>query len=186
MKWLWGLGVLSVLAVVAFAQDARDGLAKPKSVQTIQSANVAPGSVTHDEAYKTFVRVEEILRDVTGADAPATSTKFQTGSAAPATRAQIVEEFSRLYDMVRPRARLTPRPVPVDEAVLQMDGPQRNALIRLIRLGAVATHGPLATGPQDGLEPKEFGDAIGFFIARMGEITHMPSRFSPPLMGGGE
>jgi hypothetical protein len=63
-----------------------------------------------------------------------------------------------------------------------MTGPQRDNLEMLVRMGAVAKIGPLATGPGNVLTVPEFGDAIGFFLARMAQMTHLPSsKWTPAL-----
>jgi hypothetical protein len=57
----------------------------------------------------------------------------------------------------------------------------------LVRLGAVARVGPLATNKSDTIDAPDFGDAIGFFLARMAEITHQPSsKWTPWLRDVGE
>lgn len=175
MKYLACVGIVA-LATVGLAQDTKEGLTRKTPVKV--TASNAP--VTQAEAKAVFSRAEKILRSTLNLSGSGVSPV--AASAKPITRAQVVSEFSRLYKMVSPSAKLTPRPVKFDQARLRMTGTARADLVKLVRLGAIAPIGPVAAGPKDSLTVAQFGDALGFFLARMAEITHMPSRKWTPAL----
>lgn len=173
--------VLFAIAVTAisFGQaEQKEGLKKPKP----RAVKTSEAPVTCDEARTTFMRVETILRKALALPAQTAPVSIPAGKS-PVSRAQVVGEFSRIYDVVRPKAKLSPAAVAFDASLIKMsDAKQRANIEKLIRLGAVAKVGPLAVGPSDSLTVPEFGDAIGFFMARMAFITHMPSnKWTPGL-----
>lgn len=158
--------------------DQKEGLkkAKPRAVKTTE----AP--VTCDEARTTFTRVESILRKALRLPGQ-TGIVSIPGGKSPVSRTQVVAEFSRIYEVVKPKVKLSPAPVVYDASVIKIsDAKQRANAEKLIRLGAVAKIGPLVVGPSDTLTIPQFGDAVGFFMARMAFITHMPSnKWTPGL-----
>jgi hypothetical protein len=101
----------------------------------------------------------------------------------PVTRDQVVAEMDREYEALRPQIKFTPNPAPIDPDMLRISASVKPKLIKLIKLGFIGRVAPLATGPKASLEPAEFGDAIGFFITRMAQLTHMPSPKWSPLLG---
>jgi hypothetical protein len=178
MKPILLLAVVS-LCVAASAQEPKTGLTRstPKKV----AADTAP--VSRAEAKRVLQRAEKVLVEALGVSKGAAS-KLGSGSK-PITREETVTEFRRLYDMVQPAVKLTPRPVRFTESRLKMTGSARKDLAMLVRMGAVAPYGPVSTGPKSTLSVAEFGDALGFFLARVSEITHMPSRrWTPSLQDG--
>jgi hypothetical protein len=40
----------------------------------------------------------------------------------------------------------------------------------------------LATGPTDSITVSDFGDAIGFFVSRVAQMSHMPNRKWTPWL----
>jgi hypothetical protein len=176
--------VLSLLGCLALAQEPpQQGLNKAQRPQASAQGSGAP--VTQAEARAVFERAERIIREITKSEATVAPIALPAATA-PLTRQQAINEFARLYEVTRPKFKLTPRAVRVDEKVLKAsDAVVRARLSQLVRAGAVANYGPLAAGPAETMTVQEFGDALGFFLARMAEMTHMPSpRWSPPLMGG--
>lgn len=102
----------------------------------------------------------------------------------PATRSEIVGEMDRLFRAAQPGFFFTPAAVPHDPSKFKIDPAQKLALDKLVTLGFVARIGPLAVGPQSGLTAKQFGDALGFFMARASQLSHLPSsRWTPMLQG---
>jgi hypothetical protein len=169
---------VAMLSALAGAQGGKTGLSKPHAAQV-----TASGYVTQADARVVFERAEKLLRNVTKTKAVVPAIPLKGTS--PITRAQTIDQLNRLYEIVRPTVKVTPRPVLVRESAVKLAGPSRSTLLKLVRMGAVGNFAPLATGPDDKLTPKQFGDALGFFLARMAQMTHLPSRkFSPPLMDG--
>jgi hypothetical protein len=146
-------------------------------------AGEAQAPVTQAEAAAAMDRAEAIVRRVLGLP-EAALRPAPPASDAPATRSGIVRDFGRLFRLAEPRFVFTPRPQRFDAARLRRlpAASDQAQLERLVRWGAVAPYGPLATNP-GGLSPEEFGDALGFLVARIAELTHTPdARFSPGLM----
>ncbi len=169
-------GTLMLTLPALGQQPPKEGLTRNKVKKVV--ATSAP--VTQAEARAAFVRAERVIRSAVGiGGVPNTRS---AGSKQPVTRAEVVEEFARLYTLVLPKAKITPRPVRFDAARLKIAGSQREKLIRLVRAGAIAPVGPVAAGPKDTLTVAEFGDALGYFLSRMAEITYLPSRrWTPDL-----
>lgn len=171
MKSFWTTSTLSVLALVSLASGQQEGVHKhtPRAVQTTN----AP--VSQSEARTVFVKVESLMRKSLDLPAAKPGVGIPQSSAA-VKRSQVVAEFARIYQVVRPKVKLTPRDTAFDPKVVKLtDAKQKANLLALIKMGAVARIGPLSVGPTDSLTVPEFGDAVGFFISRMAFMTHLPS-----------
>jgi hypothetical protein len=167
---LWTLGAASALA-----QAPQTGL-KRTAKPPVVTSSTAP--VTRAEAGQIFSRASKLLAPVLGL----TPTPSALTGTAPVTRDQVVAEMNRLFEWSRPKFVFSPRRVTHNPAVFTVGQPQRGALGKLVSFGAIAPLGPLATSPRPTLTVREFGDAMGFFISRLCDLTHTPSRFSPQLM----
>lgn len=167
--------VLVLLVASAGAQQESPKKHTPRHVTTTS----AP--VTQTEARSTFAKAENIIRSALNLPMKAPASGIADGTA-PVSRAQVVAEMVRLYGVISPKVKLTPRPVSFEPSRLKIATAQRANLEKLIRMGAVAKLGPLATGPTDTLTIPQFGDALGFFLSRMAEITNQPSnKWTPAL-----
>lgn len=177
---------LSVFAVaaVAFAQDAPDGSGLKKHKKPVPAAALSKKPVTKQEAAATFLRVEKIFHTVLpGARAGAPSHLRSTSE--PVTRAEAVAELNRLFTLVQPTFTINPRKVSYDAKRITLKDPtQRQNLEKLIAYGCVAKIGPIATNPGPTLTVHEFGDAVGFFISRVAELTNLPSSKWTPYLHG--
>lgn len=145
---------------------------------TLLAAPDAP--VTQGEAYNVFSRAVSMLSTILEMKiAPPAAKPVQPKQ--PVTRIQMIESLNKLFESVRPKFKFTPRPVPFDKKRLNVkDSAANQHLQRLVSFGFVAPVGPLATGPKDTLTVEDFGDALGFYITRLAEITHMPdTKWSP-------
>jgi hypothetical protein len=147
-----------------------------------QAATADGKPVTAKEVRESFVRAGELIKKVgqrsSGAPAIAANNR-------PATRSEVVAEMARIYKAAEPGFRFTPVSVPFDPSKFKIDATQKPALSMLVTRGFVARIGPLAVGPQPGLTTKEFGDALGFFLARLSQLSHLPSsKWTPMLQGG--
>lgn len=179
MKYLLAAVVL-LGAATAPAQEVRDGLGKTSR----PPARINNSPVTAAEAREALLRAEGVLRKSLLLSGKPTSSVPSVPK--PITRSTVVAEFNRIYRLVKPKAKLTPRPSSYVASRLKISPDQRANLEAMVRLGAVAPYGPLATGPAETLTVAEFGDALGFFMSRLAEITHLPSnRWTPSLQDGG-
>lgn len=167
---------MSPLLVLALLQTADGRLAHPK-VKTLPP--VGSGPVTAREARESFLRASALLTKVHGVGLGLGSIP---AADRPATRAEIVAEMTRLAKASEPTFRFTPALAKYTPARFKIDTAQRAALGRLVGRGLVAPVGPLATGPGPGLTPKELGDALGFFVSRLAQMSHLPSPKWTPML----
>ena len=138
--------------------------------------------VTAREAASAFDRVANLFHRADGASLGATSIPPLDR---PATRTEIVAEMDRFLRAAEPILRFTPAPERHDPSVFRIEADERIALDRLVTVGCVAKIGPLAVGPSTGLTPSQFGDAMGFFVARLAQMSHLPSpKWTPMLQKG--
>lgn len=182
------LGLLGLLVAIAMS-----GLALVSSAQSPKLGGAArlkhAKKVSHDpvsqaEVRAVFIRVNKILSDSELVKRPV-GDPFIPDHKTPATRSQIVAELSRVYQSASPSFKVSLRPVKVDlKAIRVPDAATRRRLTTLIAAGTVARYGPLASGPGPGLTTSEFGDALGFFLARISELTNMPSSKWTPYLHG--
>lgn len=182
MKRNWlklaGFGLAATLWVpAAMAQD--DGLNLQK--RRIAAAAVANSPVTAAEVADAAAKLERAMKGVIPAFRAPRPMPL-TGSR-PATREEVLRQYRRLFDAARPHFRLKPAPTRFDPAMFTVTDPAtRESLTLLVRWGFVSRQGVLASSDKPTLSLREFGDTMGFFIARLAEVTHIPStRWSPYL-----
>jgi hypothetical protein len=160
------LGLLGICLTLASAQ------ARPANNAPVTEAEVALSVARMEQAIQSVLRITAMPKRPIRA------------SNQVATREHIVREFDRLFELARPHFKFTPNQVRFDATMLNIGAAERPALEKLIGWGAVAKVGPLATSPTPGLTPREYGDALGFMLLRIADLTHTPSsRWSPYLMG---
>lgn len=137
--------------------------------------------VTQTEASAIFAHAERVILNVV--QVPRKPAAYPAG-AGTATREEILKHFLALYEVVKPKFKFTPPARKAAANVISVKEPQvRRIAEKLETLGFVDPYGPLVASKSEGLSPREFGDALGYFIARIAELTHMPStKFSPYLM----
>lgn len=158
------------------------GPKKPKTLPPRVSDN---RPVTFLEASDVFNRAEKTVRSALGIKGQPVPQKTNMPKK-PVSRKFVIERMANLLAVVKRKIRLTPAPVAYNKTVLRLnDLKLLTTLNRLVKLGLVAKLGPLATGPGDTLTPAQFGDAVGFFLARIGQITNLPSnKWTPSLQSG--
>lgn len=136
-------------------------------------------SVTAIEAREAFTRLGALFKRTSAL--PMGTTAIPAANR-PATRAEIVAEMARLAKASEPAFRFVPAPVPHDARLFNVAAAQRSTLDRLVTWGCVARIGPLAVGPGTSLTPSQFGDALGFFAARIAQMSHLPSPKWTPML----
>ncbi|HTQ11261.1 MAG TPA: hypothetical protein VMI31_14445 [Fimbriimonadaceae bacterium] len=160
MKALLSL-VLIIAAVSAFGKDA---------------------PVTRSEAASVFAKTDKAMNSVLHfRKAPAPFT----AGAGVASRGLILEHLYAVYEASVPLFKFTAPPFKSAPDVLAFKGAEKNLALKMEVLGFIDRYGPLATSKADGLTPREFGDTVGYFMARIAELTHTPSaKYSPYLAPG--
>jgi len=174
---------IAVCALLLFAcvANAQDGgppqKAKPYMPRKIV---LSPEPVTRDEAKKVIDQVDAALVNVMPS---VKKTASSLSGSQPVTRAEVVSEFHRIFDAAKPEFKFTPRKISYDSSLLTLkDASAKTKLQSLIAWGCVDRVGPLATSGKDTLGVLEFGDAVGFLLARVAQLSHMPDpRFTPDL-----
>jgi hypothetical protein len=164
---------------VAFAGQSGE---RPKIKKTNigKVDEVAP--VTRSEAAAIFARARKAIVAARIAQIPLKPTINPGNHTVP--REEIILEMAKILDQSRNSVKLLPPPVKYNPKFFKVQSASaKSALNRLVSLGMIAPVGALATGPKPGISVAQFGDAVGFFLARMAEVTHKPSpRWSPYLM----
>jgi hypothetical protein len=176
MKWVFAVVFCCSLA---FAGQTGE---KPK----IKKINVGKvdqkAPVTRSEAAAVFARARKAIIAARVAAISPKST-IPMGNQ-PVTRDEVVLEMSKIFQASKKSVKFVPTPARFDPAVLKTGSASlKSALTSLVSWGFVAPVGALAVGPKPNLSVAQFGDAVGFFLARMSDVTHMPSpRWSPYMM----
>jgi hypothetical protein len=181
---VWSLVWVSALASpIGHAQT----LGKPaqKTGEAVKGQMADSSPVTTREMGAVFTKVRQIVGKIVLRKKIANSGV--AASDKPASKSQIIAEMKSIFDLVRPEMKFSPKPLKYDASILAYPTthPARKAVESLVAYGCVDKYGPLATGRQPGMTCEEFGDAVGYFLARIADLTHTPSaKFSPALMGG--
>jgi hypothetical protein len=139
--------------------------------------------VSRAEASAVFQKAERVMKAVLRYTEKVPPFPTTSGTA---TRAEILKHFLAIYRALTSKFKFTPPGQKPLLAIMSIKDPDsKKAAERLESLGFMDRYGPLATSKNEGLLPGEFGDAVGFFIARVAELSHTPSaKFSPFLMRG--
>lgn len=176
-----GIAICAVLLISPFSMAGQEGGPPQKTKPYVpRKIVVTPEPVTKDEAKKILDKVDVALSTVFP-----TVKKSESSLAGkdPVTRAEVVSEFHRIFDMAKPEFKFSPRKLTYDSSLLTIKDPSaKSKLQSLIAWGCVDRVGPLATSSKDTLGVLEFGDAVGFLLSRVAQLTHTPDpRFSPDL-----
>jgi hypothetical protein len=131
--------------------------------------------------------VEQSMRQVLKLKPVAERHPLPANTRTAANRSDYVLELKRLVELARPSFRINPPKLPFDSrASVSKDGAAL-ALKDLVVGGFLSPVGPIAVGPGETMSIKDFADSIGFFVARLADVTHLPTRkFSPYLQGDDE
>lgn len=143
--------------------------------------------VTHREASAVIARMEQIIRSVVLRSSAKGTSKIASSNS-PVQRTEIVKEFNRLFELCRPKFKFTPDMVSYDAKAFTVgnDANMKAIAGKLVNWGSVGKVSPLVASSKPTVTVAELGDAVGFFLLRMSELTHTPSvKFSPPMMHDG-
>jgi hypothetical protein len=166
------------LAVTALSQSGPQSRRRNVGNQGFSAVRVS-------EVNAIFAKYERVMRKVLGL--PGSTAPSQSKDQKPATRAQILTGMNHLFEMCKPEFKITPRDAKYDANTLAVPkgNPQRPVLEKLVKWGFIGKVSPIATSKSDNFSLTEFGDAMGFFLMRMADVTHTPSsKWSPYLQGG--
>ncbi|CAN5656432.1 hypothetical protein BH11ARM2_BH11ARM2_30170 [soil metagenome] len=167
--------LLALLSPLGFAQEEGGVKTTPRKIQTTDSP------VTRAEAAAVLGKLERAFRSVLSV--PPKGKSNLVPDRTPITRSAIISEFDRLVVIAEPSFKVTTRPVKYDAARFTIkDASAKSQLGKLVKGGYVARIGPLATGSKDTLTTAEFGDAVGFLLARVSEASTMPSTKWTPYL----
>lgn len=172
---------LSAAAFLLAQSEEKSGLSKSKAAPI----KIDNGHVTLTELYATIERVELGVRRVVLASAQAPLTRKDVQDRV-AKRTEITAEFWRLFQLAKPHFKFTPKAVVYKPDMISIPAadPQRKPLETMIRFGFIGKVAPLATSSAPSLSIPDYGDALGYFIARMSDLTHTPSaKWSPYMFG---
>jgi hypothetical protein len=138
--------------------------------------------VTCAEGFKVFSEARKLLNTQLKANLPDCTLPRSTSAM---TKEQVVAEMCSIRVGLDPQTRFTLKPLKYSAAVLKIGKSEMGNLEALIAGGYVGRVSPLATSPRDSLTLFQFGDALGFFLSRTAEVTHLPSSKWSPNLGAG-
>lgn len=144
---------------------------------------LAQSTLTVKDMNKAFAKVEVAMRKVLHLPARATTLDSKGGSK-PATRDQIVLRMDALFELARPSFKFTPKMISYDPSMITIKkrSAARKAVEKLIVWECVGKVGLLAAGLTPTLTLGDFGEELGIFVARLADLTHLPSnKWSPYL-----
>jgi len=140
--------------------------------------------VTQAEMVSVIESVEKSIRTVLRIKSTVPMPGRSTKDKAPASRSSLLLEFKRLYELAKPSFRFMPPKLPVDTRAKASSETANRALFELVSGGFVSPVGPIAVGPGESMKLEDFADSVGFFVARIADLTHTPTRkYSPYLQG---
>lgn len=135
-----------------------------------------PGLLSTSELSQIMTKVDSVLVKVLKKLQKPKPLVWKPGTA---TRSQIFAEFDRTLTWIEPEIKFKPRMIKFDSKRLTSVDPK---LTKLIEWGFVAKVGPLATNKVESVGIADFGDALGLYLSRLADLTHMPnSLFTPSL-----
>jgi len=175
---------LAILAIgTSFAQDASSSLTKDSRKFRV-TADTRP--VTQAEALACLRQVQSALSSVLNVSTSTPGPKLHE-SKALVSREQTLLELNRLFVACKPKFVIKPARSKYDATRFVLhDKNAKAAANNLVAWGCVPPVAPVVTGPGESMTPAEFGDALGYFVIRIADLTHTPStRFSPLLKGLG-
>ncbi|HVL37996.1 MAG TPA: hypothetical protein VM328_01270 [Fimbriimonadaceae bacterium] len=180
MKNLALIGLL-LIASLAFGQNEKPRIS-PRRDQQTSRPEVTAAPLSRAEMKAAFQRVERAMHALPGVTTRRPALDVPTTGVA--SRSEVLRQMDRLFEMARPHFKFTPPKVKFDNARLSLkEASTRPLLEKLIAWGAVAQVGPIATSKVESISLADFGDALGFFVARMAELTHTPlSKWTPGMM----
>lgn len=149
------------------------------------SAAVANSPVTRSESVAVLKKLRSIVSNVLEIPEIGKISLGEAGSA-PVSRDDVALFLDKLAKICEAKFTIsTARPPNLPSMANSKSAAAKAAMDRLVKGGFASRQGPLVAGPGATLRVLEYGDALGFFLLRLAELTHIPSsKFSPALMQG--
>jgi hypothetical protein len=137
--------------------------------------------VSEAEAFAVLKAVEDAMADAAHLNRLA-APKLNPRATTPVDREALLDELARIDDGLSAAYKLTPRQQYLDERLIKVSIKRRGEALHLVRTGFLDTLSPILVGPGKNLTVEQFAIAIGFFIARFADRSHLPSiEWSPYL-----
>jgi uncharacterized protein YbjT (DUF2867 family) len=175
-----GLAVIAIESIVSGSHAGAQSPANQSDAAThTKRKEIASGlgAVTGQDATVVFGKIQSAFVYVLAVK-PGVPSGIKNSSA-PIDRKEVISEFIRLREMASPAFRMKLRPARYDKSRWSWNTPD---LESLVKEGYVAPLGPLTTKKSSTLTPAEFGDALGFFLSRISQVTHQPSTKWTPYL----
>jgi hypothetical protein len=171
--------VLSIAVLPAAAGQAKQ---KPGVGQTPPKIVVLP--VSEHEAADVLARVESAIARVVLRKSTMATPSANASRTKPVDRHAVIRQLFRLFQMSKSSFKFTPRKVVYNAAMITIPAskPERKMVETLIAWSFLGKVSPLATSKTNELTLEQFGDAIGYFVSRMADVTHTPSSQWSPYM----
>ncbi|MBS1705074.1 MAG: hypothetical protein JST40_04315 [Armatimonadetes bacterium] len=142
-------------------------------------------TVTLSDFFTATTRLESAITKVLKVKATERSNTKQLSSLV--TCDDLARELYRMKQFTKSAWTVTPNKKKLDAKFPIKTSKEVSPLaVALIEDGFAPTFGPLTDmGPSEPLTITQIGEALGYFMARLAEITHVPSqKFSPELKDG--
>lgn len=159
-------------------------LASAQEKPQVKKANVGKvdesAPVTKSEAAAVFARARKVINVARIASVPDNATI--ANSVQLVTKEDVITEFAKIFSASSSAIKFVPNRTALDTKRVKVAPAAMANLKKLVSWGFIAPYGPLSTGAKSSLSPKEFGDAVAYFLCRLADVTHMPSiKWSPYL-----
>lgn len=143
----------------------------------------APQFVTRAEASMVFAKMAGLVKQAAKVQGSVAFARVANAKQ-PITRSEVVHAYYLLFQKAKPGFRLTPVPAKVDTKLFAgLTEAVKAEAKTLAQWGFIGPVGPLLTDAKPQMSVQVFGDSVGFFLARLADLTHQPSRkYSPNLM----
>ena len=140
-------------------------LALVASLAAAVAQGTASKGVTLDEGKSALAKVSGVLSRRHSVELPVPDWK----GGQEVHREQVVTVLADWAKRIEPKLRAKMRAERFDKAAISDGLPQaaQADALALIQAGFAAPVGPMIVGPNEGLSPEEFGDAMGYFTARL-------------------
>ena len=139
--------------------------------------------ISKSEYSQACSKVEKCVRSVLKEGA---STFVMDKTPGKAKRSDFINFLSKLQKLAEPHVKRTPPKMKFEPKKVKVGAQLLGKVRVLVEGGFLARVGPIITRDSEDLVLDEFGDALGLFLARIADLTHVPrSKFSPAMMDGG-